>query len=198
MKIKYDTTDMQRHLSISKIFGMVEPHTNVLDVGCSTGFLGAQLRKNKSCKVTGMDSDKEAIKIARKRLDKTFFMDIEKEKINVKGKFDYIIFADVLEHTRNPETIISKFKKFLKPGGFILVSLPNVAHPLVRMRLLLGKWNYSDTGILDKTHLRFFTQKTARRMLEGAGLKIIEEKTAGKFVMKKTFAAQFVFRCRPK
>ncbi len=195
MKHKYHTRFMENHLAISKIFDFIAPGSEVLDVGCSTGFLGSMLRKIKGCNVVGIDNDRAALRIAQQNLDSVIIADIENDEIKLRMEFDYIIFADVLEHTKNPEDVVNRFKRFLKHGGFILISVPNVAHPLVRLNLLLGRWNYTDVGIIDKTHLRFFTYKTAKEMLKKAGLKIVEDEAAGKFTIKKTFSAQFVFKC---
>lgn len=196
MKHKYHTESMLKHLAISKIYTMVKDNSIVLDVGCSTGFLGEKLKMGKNCAVVGIDNDADAVKIAGKILDKTVRVDIESGMPRLGKKFDYIIFADVLEHTRNPEEIIRRFRKFLKKNGHIIVSLPNVAHPLIRLRLLLGKWDYTEVGIMDRTHVRFFTLKTARSMLSNAGLEVVEEVAAGKLPVKKTLAAQLVFKCR--
>lgn len=190
---------MHKHLAISKIFDMIEAKTKVLDVGCSTGFLGNELKKKKQCTVFGIDNNKSYLNIASKRLDKAIYADIEKNNIKLKTKSsDYIIFADILEHTRDPESMIKKFKAFLKDSGSFLISLPNVAHPINRINLLLGRWNCTDYGILDRTHLRFFTYKSSKKMIENSGLKIIDERKAGRLTLKKTLAAQFVFRCVPR
>lgn len=196
--MKYYTDRMRKHLSIYKIFLMVKDGSSVLDVGCFAGFLGGELKEKKRCKVTGIDNDAKAISMARRKLDFAILADIEEDKIAIKKKFDCIIFADVLEHTRDPEKVLRKFLPMLKKGGSVLVSLPNVAHPINRVRLLAGKWDYTETGIMDKTHLRFYTYKTARALLENSGLRIVEEKKAGRFPVKTTLSAQFVFRCEAR
>jgi methionine biosynthesis protein MetW len=196
---KYETNEMHEGLAIKKIFDWVEPRTKVLDVGCSTGFLGERLKKEKGCTVHGIEIDKESCMTASKRIDKVICADIERQDINTeKNYYDCIIFADILEHTSNPEEVLEKFTRYLKRDGSVFVSLPNVAHPLVRLKLLFGGWNYTKYGILDDMHLRFFTYKTARQLLESAGLKINAEKFTGKLRFKKAFSSQFVFKCSVK
>ena len=90
--------------------------------------------------------------------------------------FDRVLLLDVLEHLRNPEQILRQSHEVLKPDGLLIVSLPNIANIHVRLMLLFGRFDYAERGIMDKTHLRFFTRKTARRMLESNGYSIVEER----------------------
>lgn len=99
----------------------------------------------------------------------------------IKKKYDIIIFADVLEHLINPELILTYFKKYLKPDGQIIISLPNIAFLLYRVQLLFGQWNYRMFGTLDKTHLRFFTIKSGVDMVKNSGLKIVKVKPYNQF-----------------
>jgi methionine biosynthesis protein MetW len=154
---------------------MITNGSLVLDVGCHTGIMGEVLEKRKQCKVIGIDTDTEALHIARERLQAALLTDIEQddwaEKLVREGyhHFDTILFGDVLEHTRHSERILLQAKELLKSGGNVIVSVPNIAHWRVRFGLLFGKFNYADSGILDKTHLRFFTRRSARVMLENSG-----------------------------
>jgi SAM-dependent methyltransferase len=87
-------------------------------------------------------------------------------------EFDVVVCADILEHLPSPEELLAAIHKWLKPGGVLLVSLPNVANITVRLSLLLGRFSYAERGILDRTHLRFFTKRTARALLEDAGFRV--------------------------
>lgn len=153
----------------------------VLDVGCSNGLQGKHLRQKKNCLVYGVDISHQAIKEAKKNLDKAAVMDAEKDSLPFKEKFDVIIFSDVLEHFTYPEEVLRKFKKHLKRDGLVVAAIPNVANLKIRLHLLLGKWDYQELGILDKTHLRFFTKETARQLFEDCGLKIIKEDCSPEF-----------------
>jgi len=145
--------------------------SSVLDVGCGTGTLGAELRK-KNCTVFGIEYSKESADLASKRLNKVILSDIESEIPKIDRKFDVIIFADVLEHLKNPETVLKSYLRFIKPSGIVVISLPNIANWTIRLKLLFGNLTPTETGILDKTHLHFYTLKTAKRMIESVGLKI--------------------------
>jgi len=131
----------------------------VLDVGCNTGYLGKDLIEKKKCYVFGIDYSKTAIDVAKKYLNKVKVVNLEKYSNNINDKFDVIIFADVLEHLKFPEKTLNIYKKLLNPNGVILASIPNIANINTRLKLLLGNWNYTDSGILDETHLKFFTKK---------------------------------------
>ncbi len=99
--------------------------------------------------------------------------DIETMEIENLGRFDAIIFGDVLEHLRDPRAVLEKMSALLKPGGKILISLPNIANIWVRLNLLFGRFNYSRVGILDESHLRFFTLKTAKQLASDSGLDVV-------------------------
>jgi len=102
-----------------------------------------------------------------------FVGNVETMDISGLRRYDAVIFGDVLEHMRNPQAVLQKLSALLKPGGKILISLPNVANIWVRINLLLGRFNYSRVGILDETHLRFFTLKTAKQLAVDSGLDVV-------------------------
>jgi 2-polyprenyl-3-methyl-5-hydroxy-6-metoxy-1,4-benzoquinol methylase len=153
------------------IFRLVENNMKVLDIGCAAGFLGKALKEEKKCLVVGMDIDRECIELAKTNLDEVITGDIEEiEKLSFPEKFfDIIIFGDVLEHLRSPERALLKSKRYLSDSGYIIVSVPNIACINIRAKLLLGRFNYENVGILDKTHLRFFTLKTTINLLNECG-----------------------------
>ena len=90
-----------------------------------------------------------------------------------RGSFDYVIFADVLEHLINPEAVLKKIRDYLKPSGYVLASIPNIMHYSVILELLKGNFTYQDSGILDKTHMRFFTLKEIEKMFNRCGYRIV-------------------------
>lgn len=152
---------------------LIDGGGTVLEVGCATGYLSIEL-KAKGCKVIGLEVDPEMAEEARLYCDKVILGNAEDVKLPYKEYFDVILYADVLEHLRNPLEVLIRFKSYLKQNGYIVVSIPNVANWFVRLSLLFGKFNYSSKGcaILDPGHLRFFSLKTTREMLEKAGFKI--------------------------
>jgi len=124
----------------------------------------------------GIEIDKESAQIAKKYCKDVIVGDIETmDSLPYPEEyFDVIIFGDVLEHLKDPLSVLKKLKKYLNKNGYIICSIPNIAHIYVRLNLLFGRWEYQDTGILDKTHLRFFTKKTAIKLIEDAEYKIEE------------------------
>ena len=183
----------------------------VLDVGCHTGIMGEVLKDRKQCKVIGIDTDIDALHIARGRLQAALLIDIEQndwaDHLRNEGyhNFDVIIFGDVLEHTQQPERILLHAKELLKLGGTIIVSVPNIANWRIRFGLLFGRFDYTESGILDRTHLRFFTKRSAIALLENAGYSVSSMNVAGYSLphwlirmFPGLFAVQIVMSAKPK
>lgn len=165
---------------VEEVYNKIPPKSKVLDVGCNTGKLGKELKKRKDCVVLGIDLFEESLEIAKTRLDNVKKIDLEKYEKPFQDKFDVIVFADVLEHLRYPEKTLKIYKGMLNEEGFIIASIPNIANIKIRFSLLLGKWNYQESGILDKSHLRFFTKKTMKDLFQSSGYKIkIVDYTSG-------------------
>jgi len=147
----------------------------VLDVGCGRG-LNGEIAHGKGAYVVGIEHWKPSVDAARARMDEVIEADIEHDdSARALGdrRFDLILFGDVLEHTRDPMGVMNRFLPFLEDGGHVIVSLPNVAAWTVRLGLLAGNFEYAQSGILDETHLRFFTRHTAARLVERAGLELL-------------------------
>ncbi|MDD5163412.1 MAG: class I SAM-dependent methyltransferase [Candidatus ainarchaeum sp.] len=156
----------------SQIVALAGKNRKILEFGCGKGFVSEQLQKNCN-KVTAIEIDTESAGQAEKFCEKIILGNIEKIDFEKIGKdFDAAIFADVLEHLKNPEETIAKTKKLLSLEGKIIVSVPNIANWKIRFGLLLGKFDYAKQGILDKTHLKFFTLKTIKKAIENSGFEI--------------------------
>lgn len=145
----------------------------VLDVGCGFATTSQRIQALGN-RVTGIENSPAAVPVAAARLARVVpadLMDFKavREALG-EARFDVVIFADVLEHVADPEAALAAYLGLLRPGGTVLVSLPNVGLWNVRLGLLFGRWNYGDTGVLDRTHLRFFTWKTARALLLSQGV----------------------------
>lgn len=153
----------------------------ILDVGCGTGLLGVELKKAGN-KVYGIDISEEELSAAAARLDGVEKLNVITEVSSLANDFDVLIFADILEHLPNPEETLKKFLPKLKSEGLVVASIPNVACYNMRFSLLGGHFNYTDYGILDSTHLRFFTRKTAKEFIQGAGLDILKVEVTPFFV----------------
>lgn len=154
-----------------------KPNQLVLDVGCGRAALGAAI-KQKGYQVWGVEQEPAALEKAAPRIDKVIPADLHDIAAvgNALGGMlvDYVIFSDVLEHIYDPIGVLRLYLKFLKPGGKVLVSVPNIANWEARLKLLFGIFGYRDSGVMDRTHVRFFTHKTAAKMVESAGLTVVE------------------------
>ena len=136
----------------------------ILDVGCSAGYLGEYLR-TQGHHVTGIDITPEAIIKAAEFLNEAHCMKVEDYyDLFPERQFDVVIFGDVLEHVTNPEEVLKLTSRALKPTGKVIASIPNVGHLAVRAMLLEGRWEYSELGLLDRDHVRFFTEPTIHKL----------------------------------
>lgn len=172
--LKLNSDPFGSHMQIIK---RVKPNSTILDVGCAEGWLGNYLIKHKNCKLYGIEILKGAAKKAlEKGYKKVVVGNIDEIKILPfsKNLFDIVICADVLEHLKNPDRFLKIIRPYLKRRGYLLISIPNIANIYSRLRLLLGRWEYEEAGLFDKTHLRFFTIKTAKEMLLNSGFKVEE------------------------
>lgn len=152
----------------------IEDNKTFMDFGCSTGYFGSLIKEGKNNKVYGVEISDDK-KEAQKKLDGVYSFDIDGEwpKDIYERKYDYIFFGDVIEHLKNPAEALKKCKRLLTPNGLLFVSTPNVAHISIRLELLSGNFDYEPMGILDNTHLKYFTRKSLVRTFEEAGYEII-------------------------
>jgi 2-polyprenyl-3-methyl-5-hydroxy-6-metoxy-1,4-benzoquinol methylase len=152
-----------------KIINLVPEGSKVLDIGCSSGNLGAALKQQKKCTVIGLDLDQEDVSKAAKRLDAAYVRNAETDDLSDLGKFDCVIFADVIEHLVDPVKTLEKIKNVLTKSGSVIFSIPNMAHMGTRLMLLDGRFVYGETGLLDKTHLHYYDRQEVERVIHDAG-----------------------------
>ena len=155
---------------------LIDPRgLRVLDLGCGGGYNGALLKRAGAREVVGVELDAGAAAQARKRLDAVVQGDLAHLDLAQLGDepFDAILASDVLEHLADPEAVLARALTHLRPGGAVVVSLPNVAHVVVFANLLMKRWPRRNSGIFDRTHLRFFAKRDMVRLLEGAGLHVL-------------------------
>ena len=148
---------------------------SVLEIGLATGYLSRCLVEA-GCRVTGVEVDAELARRAEQPGVRLICGSVEDEEVvrQIHTTFDVILLADVLEHLRWPERTLLRMRHFLNPGGHLVVSLPNIANWKTRIGLLFGRFEYQDQGILDRTHLRFFTKRSAEAMIWEAGYEVLE------------------------
>jgi 2-polyprenyl-3-methyl-5-hydroxy-6-metoxy-1,4-benzoquinol methylase len=147
----------------------------VLEVGCGEGAFGSCLKRDIKAEVWGVDICKKAAEEAKGKLDKVIVGDVENDQLDLPDDyFDCIVFNDVLEHMKYPWIFLKKIKESLKNKGYIVASIPNVRYFYnIKDLLKYKEWKYVDEGILDKTHLRFFTIKSIKDMLISCDYKIL-------------------------
>ena len=203
MRYDYLIDDSNSKNSHTIIADLIRKGSKVLDIGCSTGFLAKYLRKEKGCFVVGIEQNEIYFDLAQINCDILISENIEGNDIKnfIDNDFDVIVLGDVLEHMYNPWQVLKNLKKYLHPNGIILISLPNIVNWRIRKDVLFGIFRYTDEGILDKTHLRFFDLFSAKKMIQEAGYKIdgfdVTSFKIPKFLCKwypNLLAYQFIFK----
>jgi SAM-dependent methyltransferase len=170
----YEVFDPIPYRAHQRTLGFLRPESRVLEIGCASGALTERIQAMGSI-VVGVERDPEAAEKARRFCEDVLVGDIEAMELDLEpASFDFLLLIDVLEHLVHPRAAVRRLIPFVRPDGTVIVALPNVAHWSVRGRLLFGRFDYEDTGLLDRTHLRFYTPGTARAMLVEAGLKDLE------------------------
>lgn len=144
---------------------------SVLDVGCAAGVLGGAYKERHPGSLwTGIELDPAAAALARDALDHVEIGDAEALADPVPGApFDALVYADTLEHFRDPSAALARHLALLKPGGVVCASIPNIQHWSAILSLIGGRWDYRDEGLFDRTHLRFFTLETIVGFFRDAG-----------------------------
>lgn len=169
-------------LSASQVYINVNPYIlkylnnlknkQILDVGCGDASLGKILEKKEN-KVTGIEMNPESARLARKNISNVIEEDaLAAVKKLKKDFFDVVILSDFIEHIPYPDIFLKELKHLIRKGGFIIISVPNIANFTTRFDLLFGRFDYKKHGIMDSTHLRFFTKKTISKLVSAAGYKI--------------------------
>lgn len=156
-----------------KVFHLIPRNSKVLDVGSSSGNFGAELIKRKGCVVDGVEINDADFEEAKKKLNTMYKLNIETDPLDgITNKYDFIYFGDVIEHLVDPIKTLKRIKQLLKPSGKVLFSIPNMAHISVRLLLLMGDFEYTKTGLLDRTHLHFYGLDEVYRVFTEAGYDI--------------------------
>ncbi len=160
------------HSRIVARLNSLPAQNKILDVGTATGML-ARLCSNKSLRFFGVEMNADWAQVASSFYEKIWVQSIDVMDEELLKGYNAVILGDVLEHLSVPEVVLKKLVNLQTSDSIFLISVPNVANFWVRLNLLFGSFDYADRGILDRTHLRFFTRKTLIGMVENAGLKVI-------------------------
>ncbi len=145
---------------------------SVLELGCGKGVFGRLLKEKYNCKVTGIELFEDAAKVAEMNIDKVYNESLDAFDFDKLDKYDLIIANDVLEHLMYPWKTVRALREHLDYGGYFMASIPNVQNHKVMTALLKGRWDYADAGIMDRTHLRFFTKTTAAELFSKNGYNV--------------------------
>jgi SAM-dependent methyltransferase len=157
----------------------------ILDCGCGAGD-NARILNDRGWSVTGITIDPREEEVARKFCEAVYIADLEKGlPPAVDGQFDAVLASHVLEHLASPERLLREIRQRLSPGGVLVVALPNIAHYRQRVLRLRGQFSYTDTGQLDRTHLRFYTYRTAIQLLEQNGYELLNASAEGSLPLWK-------------
>jgi SAM-dependent methyltransferase len=155
------------------------PNTSktIVEVGCSSGALAKAYKKiNPGCNYIGIEIDSQYAQLARRYCDSVINLDIEEADENVFRTFissDCWVFGDALEHLRDPWSLLTRIRTLVSPGACVVACIPNAQHWSVQARLNCGNFRYEESGLLDRTHLRWFTRITIIDLFHSSGFKII-------------------------
>lgn len=160
------------------------PHGGrVLELGCATGYLSGYMEQALGCHVTGIEFDATSAEIARTRASEVYTADLDAAEALSPAKagapYDVLFAAAVLEHLKDASGLLRAARPLLKDDARVIVSLPNIAHWAIRWALLRGRFDYTDYGIMDRTHLHFYTVSTGRALLEENGYAVESFHIAG-------------------
>lgn len=172
--------DLYDGSTAARVCQLVGHNRHVLELGCAAGAMSAVLRDHYGCHVIGVENDADALVQARQHCDSVVQADLDDETWTSQlpaAKIDTVVAADVLEHLRDPLSCLQQLRRLLKSGDRLVVSVPNAAHSGVIAALLSNNFPYVDTGLLDRTHIHFFTSLTLGHMLHDAGFQVIHAET---------------------
>ena len=188
----------------------------LLDIGCGTGALGQKIKEGMNCLVVGFNNSEAEVALAKGRIDQVLVCDLNSFEPPDMDRFDCIVCSHVLEHLCQPEEVLKRLLHLLAPDGTLVVALPNVLFWRQRLHFLRGSFRYTDGGLMDRTHFRFFDWSTAQNLLTGSGYSIVYAEADGSLPLARflfragewidraalrlfpgLFGFQFVFVCRP-
>lgn len=166
------SVDLESETTAIKVLRLIGENKRVLELGSAVGSMTQLMKEMNHCTVVAMELDPDMAKMAEPYCERMVIGNVESMDLDAafgEDRFDVIVAADILEHLYDPWACLGKVRKFLKPGGYLVVSVPNVAHNALLAQLLSGRFPYQEKGLLDRTHLRFFTRQNLEDMLLSSG-----------------------------
>lgn len=188
------TVDLNERTSLSVLAGHVRAQAHILDLGCGSGALGAFLAEHKQCVCDGVTLSQEEARHAAPFYRHVHVADLEDcdlDQLFGEARYDYIVCADVLEHLRQPERVLAACRKRLTPEGRLLISVPNAGYSGLVAELLHGEFRYREEGLLDRTHLRFFTRRSLSRFLAEQGWQVDDIDTIERALPESEFRVAY-------
>lgn len=196
--LRYDGHTNDPAEAAGMIAALIRPNARVLDVGCGTGSVSKIIVETTGARLIGIEPDPQRVAVAQARGIDAHMGFFDEQSATRLGKFDVVVFADVLEHLPDPAAALRIAHNVLNPDGMVIASVPNIAHWSVRWDLLCGRFDYESCGIMDATHLRWFTEKSIRALFESSGYRVDNiGQTAG--VLLSVYSERFPWRyLRPR
>ncbi|MDB2158895.1 MULTISPECIES: class I SAM-dependent methyltransferase [Clostridium] len=181
--------DFQYKSPASIVLKQIKEKSRVLELGPSTGYITKYLTEELGCKVTCIEIDEEAAEIAKQYCEKMIVGNLDQLNLEeiLKEKYDYVLMMDVLEHLYSPKTILRQITKFLNHDGVIWISVPNISHISIVQQLIENKFTYGKWGLLDNTHIRFFTRNTIKNLFDELDYEIVSEDNIIKYPEQTEF-----------
>lgn len=199
------------------VLRQVPPQINrLLDLGCGVGSMGKCLKERTGCRVVGITISPEEARIAAESLDEVLVADLDQFQFSQLGLFDCVLCSHVLEHLREPGRVLVELRDHLAPDSLLIAALPNVLYWKQRWEFLRGRFRYTDGGLMDRTHCRFFDWHTARELFNSSGYAVERAHATGGFPLSRRlgragrrldawalrafpglFGFQFIIVCRP-
>lgn len=190
--LKYTRLSDDPDESHQKVLGLVPPSGRILEIGAATGYMTRALQAH-GLEVVATELDSAAVAEAASQgtsLRHGQLLDVLQQ--SEWGSFDAVVAADVVEHVQNAAELLRSLRGCLRSGGHLVMSVPNVAHWTVRVALAMGRFEYTRTGLLDQTHVRFYTRSSLRELVKSAGFEIVQEDvTLGLYVYPRWRSPRF-------
>ena len=183
-KYDFEINEINPNTVHGMILSQIKPGSRILECGCATGYMTKYMKEKLNCTVDIIDIDSESVEKASVYASDAKCYDLDDSYwfiyfYNKRDKYDYILFADVLEHLRNPMDVLKDASRLLKDGGKIIISIPNICHNDILVRMFYDHFNYSSLGLLDNTHIHFWGGNDLSAFIEQVGMKLTNVQALG-------------------